>query len=57
LAIEYRWAEGRDDRLAARAADLAGRKVDVIVAQGGFASALAAKNATSSGLWGATVRA
>ena len=31
LAIDYRWAEGRYDRLAAFAADLVGRKVDAIV--------------------------
>src|SRR6266851_6352964 len=46
VAIERRFAEGRVDRLPALAADLAGRKVDVIVAAGG--TALAAKNATST---------
>src|SRR5215472_13385354 len=48
VAIEYRWAEGRFDRLPAFAADLVGLKVDVIVTSGGNFSALAAKNATSS---------
>jgi ABC-type uncharacterized transport system substrate-binding protein len=48
LAIEYRWAEGRYDRLPALATDLVGQKVDVIVASGGDRSALAAKSATST---------
>jgi putative tryptophan/tyrosine transport system substrate-binding protein len=48
LAISYRWAEGQYDRLPALAADLVGRKVDVIVTQGGLSSALAAKSATST---------
>ena len=47
VAIDYRWAEGRYERLPALAADLVGRKVDVIAALGGTPSALVAKTATS----------
>jgi putative ABC transport system substrate-binding protein len=48
VAIEYRWAEGNYERLPALAADLVGRKVDVIAASGGDRSSRAAKNATST---------
>ncbi len=48
VAVEYRWAEGRYDRLPALAAELVARRVDVIVTSGGTPPALAAKNATST---------
>src|SRR5262245_41777907 len=47
LIVERRWAEGKNERLRALAAELVQRKVDVIVASA-EAATLAAKDATSS---------
>ena len=48
VVIEFRWAEGHFDRLAAMAADLVSRRVAVLLATGGINAVLAVKAATST---------
>ena len=48
IAIEYRYAEGKSDRVPELAADLVRFKVDLIVVSGGYGTILAAKNATKT---------
>src|SRR5205809_5401748 len=47
LTIEYRWADGRNDRLPTLAADLVRLKVDLIVTQGTPATVEARKASTT----------
>jgi putative ABC transport system substrate-binding protein len=46
VAVEYRWAEGHNDRMASLAADLVRRGVTIIAVGGSTPGALAAKDAT-----------
>src|SRR4051794_34854565 len=46
VAIQYRWAEGRNERLPALAAELVQLPVNVLAAPGSLASSLAARAAT-----------
>src|SRR5262249_15023330 len=47
IAIDYQWAEGRNERFVEVVGDYVARKVDVIFTNGGY-PALIAKQATSS---------
>ncbi len=48
VAIEYRWADGHNDRLPALAADLVRQGVNLIAAPGNLGSTLAAQRATTA---------
>ena len=48
VAIEFRWAEGRNERLAELAADLVRRRVNVITTLSATQASLAAKSATTT---------
>jgi putative ABC transport system substrate-binding protein len=44
--VEYRWADGHEDRLPTLATELVGRGVSVLVATGGIATGIAAQKVT-----------
>jgi putative tryptophan/tyrosine transport system substrate-binding protein len=48
IAFEYRYAEGKQDRLRALAAELVGLTVDIVLVAGGDAPVRAAQNATNT---------
>lgn len=48
IVVEYRYAEGKSERLSDLASELVRLKVDVLVAAGGAPAALAAKRATTT---------